>query len=359
MKREISSVDLHFIVKELQSLVGERIDQIYFTGKKDFIFQFRLKQGKCFLRITPDLIFETELKEIKEGKNDFVSILRKLIVGRKISKIEQCGSERLIKIQTDTLALYSYFFSSKDKILCDKNNNIIASTDPKKYKKEDGLIPEEKDLFKISIKEFKLILENIDKNLAKTLAIKLGIGGMYAEELCTLSKLNKEKQKLSDKEKEKVYNSLLELIKKEINPFVIYENNTPVDAIPFEIEKYKTYKKEQTESFNKAIARSKEFFELEIKSKQKNVIFEKEKHRLLTIKELQGKNFINIEKEAEQLHRSGELIYEKYQELKQLLDETTELRKKHSLNEIKDILKKKYKFVKDLNEKEKKVIVEI
>lgn len=359
MARELSSIDFHFLVKELQHLVGERIDQIYSVGKKDFIFQFRLNGVKEFLRITPNSVFIAKSKEIKECAEGFVSVLRKIISGKKITSIEQISSERLVKLETDKFIFYSYFFGNHDKILCDKNNSIIASTNPKKYRKDEKFNVEIKNNFTATIPEFNSFIEKIDKNLAKTLAINLGIGGMYAEEICQRAGIDKSKENLSDEEKEKLHTSFLELLKQKIDPFVVYENNIPLEAIPFEIKKYSSFEKKKEATFNEAVSTVIEFAEFEIKQKQKGLAYENEKERLLKIKDIQEKNLVSIEKDAQELQRAGEIIYEKYQEFKQIIDEANELRKTHSLKEIKELLKKKYTVVKDLEEKDKKILIEI
>ncbi len=357
--RELSSVDFHFLAKELQHFVGERIDQIYAVGKKDFVFQFRFKDGKQFLRIGPDFLFITKVKDIGEGKNDFVSFLRKVLSGRKIRAVEQVGSERLIRLKTDNTVFYSFFFKLKDKILCNRDDEIIASTNTREYKKGGKFLPDEKNNFAVPLALFKTLIEKIDKNIAKTLAINLGIGGFYAEEICMRAGISRDKENLSSAEEEKLYDAFSEILKSKTDAFVVYKNGIPVDAVPFEIRKYQSFKKEKTETFNDAVAVVVESTESQIKQKQKSFAYEQEKERLLKIKDIQGKNLAGVEKESGELQRTGEIIYEKYQELKQILDEAGELRKTHSFKEIKEILKKKHLIVKDLDEKEKKLMIEI
>lgn len=359
MKTEISSIEFGFLLKELNTLVGQRIDQIYSLEKKSILIQFRMIDGKLLLRISPDFFFITKTKKDSIDINtSFVTILRKYLNGKKIISIEQIGSERIIQIRAANFVLYIYFFGGKDKILCDKENTILASTNVKKFKKGEKLSFSDQNKFKISLDEFKKMIEEIDKNISKTLAIKLGVGGLYAEEICERAEINKLKEKITEKETEKLYNSFLSILNEKTNPKVIYEENIPKDAIPFEIKKYKNSKNEVVETFNEALRTVIEFHDLKIKKKQNLELYEKEKQKLLTIKQIQEENFKKIELESQELQKIGELIYDDYSNFKTIIDETNELRKKHSLKEIKEILKQKYKIVKDLNEKDKKILID-
>ena len=62
MKQELSSLDMKYIVKELQLLVGSRVDKIHQINKKKFIFKFYVtNQGKKVLKIIfPGLFHLTE-----------------------------------------------------------------------------------------------------------------------------------------------------------------------------------------------------------------------------------------------------------------------------------------------------------
>src|SRR3989338_8518179 len=54
MKQELSSLELHRIVAELQTLVGGRIDKIYQPEKGELLFQiYKQGHGKRVLRVMP------------------------------------------------------------------------------------------------------------------------------------------------------------------------------------------------------------------------------------------------------------------------------------------------------------------
>ena len=92
--KQLSSLELHFLVKELQPLIGKRIEKIYQLSKDEFMLQF---QGKQILRIIlPSLLFLTDTKPVAPEKpTDFCMVLRKYIQNSRITALEQLFSERI------------------------------------------------------------------------------------------------------------------------------------------------------------------------------------------------------------------------------------------------------------------------
>ena len=74
--------------------------------------------------------------------------------------------------------------------------------------------------------------------------------------------------------------------------------------------------------------------------------------------EKQEKSVKKLEKEIEENTKIGELMYNKYQLIEDVLNQINFARKKHSWKEIKDKLKG-HKVVKEINEKEGKIVIEI
>ena len=58
------------------------------------------------------------------------------------------------------------------------------------------------------------------------------------------------------------------------------------------------------------------------------------------------------------MREKGELIYHKYNLIKEVLDEINKASKKYSWKEIKEKLKE-HKIIKEVNEKERKIIIEL
>ena len=75
------------------------------------------------------------------------------------------------------------------------------------------------------------------------------------------------------------------------------------------------------------------------------------------IVEQQEKNIRKLEKEEQENREKAEFIYAHYQDINPLLSELKEIAKKHSWHDIKAKLKG-HKTIKEVNPKEKTVVVE-
>ena len=62
MKKELSSVELKYLVDEFQQLLDGKIDKIYQPAKKELLFSFHIPRiGKKMLRVNlPSFIWLTE-----------------------------------------------------------------------------------------------------------------------------------------------------------------------------------------------------------------------------------------------------------------------------------------------------------
>jgi len=65
-----------------------------------------------------------------------------------------------------------------------------------------------------------------------------------------------------------------------------------------------------------------------------------------------------LKKEGHEARQKGELIYHNYSLIKEILEEINKASKKYSWKEIKEKLKE-HKIIKEVNDKERKLIVEI
>ena len=125
--------------------------------------------------------------------------------------------------------------------------------------------------------------------------------------------------------------------------------------MPFRLQIYKDLREMPFETFNEAI---------DFAVRQDASMSEAETRHSREIKEVmriireQEENIKYFEEEIKENTIKGELFYNKYQQIDSILRELRRLREKHSWKEIKELLKES-KIVKEINEKEGKVTVEI
>ncbi len=359
-KKNISSFELTALINELQFLVKGKIPHLYHQEGQELLLQFHVpNKGKQLLKIIPGKwLCLTSLKESSIRPSGFSMLLRKYLDNAFVKSITQKDSERIIIFELEKkekFILIIELFSKGNIILTDENLIIIGVLEKQEWK-DRSVKPGEKYLFPTSAvnwktipeKEFITILQKSDKkNLATTLATDIGLGGVYAEEVCTRAGIDKNQlpTNVSISECKKVYASLQQMISllKKQQGFIYAEQITP-----FPLSNCTPLK--QTETYNEAIDALIPF--------QKASPYEK---KIKSMEYMIGEQEAAIIKQEEliiQNTKKGELIYEKYQPIKKLLEIVTEMKKTKKWDEIATELKKEKK-IQRVDLKTKKIVVEL
>ncbi len=366
MKTEITSLELHFLVREFQKIKKAKIDQIY-QERENFLFQlYDTKLGKLYLRIIlPSLIYLSETKR-KYKTDKFGLSLRKHINNSWIQKIEQVGFERILKFElsfkNSVYCLYVELFNPGNIILCNEGGKIVVA---KEYKSFGSRVLRPNKDYKYPKTEFNFLeidehglnklLEGSEKNsIVITLAVNLGLGGLYAEELCAIAEIDKKKSSLEKKEIIRLYNAIKEIRGKKISPGTYYEKNSVLEIVPFPLKQYETKKFEEKQTFSKAISEYNNIRLRKEKKKEKKNKYDKEKEKIEGIIKTQTKQIQGLKKSHKSNKEKGEAIYENYTKLEEIISEIRKVSPKDVEKKIKDIKK-----VKEYDQKTKTITVDI
>ena len=372
MKRQLSSIDLHYLIKELQALKDSRIGKIYQPEKEVIIFGlYKSNVGKKLLRIdVGKCIYILEEKEAYGEILGFGQFLRKHLDGHFLVDIGQIEPERIIKLtfkaKESTKYLYIEFIGKGNAMLCNEHDAIMNALEQHDYSAR-SIRPKLKYAYPMmaynifDLKENDLIemFKNSKKDsLVASLATELGLGGLYSEEACLSGNIDKSTnpKNINEKHIQSIFSSIRKIINKKIDPYVVFdENNNVIDIIPFDLSFYldKKYKKQKFEAFNEAVS----FFYSHFKE-IKETEFDKKLKSLKYVIEQQKQTIEQLRKDEKESREKGEFIYHKYNLIKEILDEINNASKKYSWKEIKEKLKE-HKMIKEVNEKERKVVVEI
>jgi predicted ribosome quality control (RQC) complex YloA/Tae2 family protein len=375
MKNEISSLELYYLIKELKVLEGSKIDRIYHqknTPKEMTISCHVTNQGKALLKmLLPGIILLDDTKDTADSPTGFGMMLRKYLEGSRIKNIEQKDFERVITITLETRTgteitpyyLIIELFSKGNIIFCDDKLQILNIVEEQTWKdrtlkrKETYIYPKAKiNTLKLGEQEFSEQLKSSDKeSLVKSLAIIFNLGGAYAEELCKNSKIEKDRQikTLTEKEYSTLYKNLILLLHEETAANAVEGN-----IFPFILESFKDKDIKKYPSFSEAIRENYDVIK-HIESKKginKNV------EKTQNIIDEQMKLLTECEEGYKENQLKGETIYEKYQEISEILRTVKEARTKYSWNAIKQKLNDNPEFkkiVKDIDEKNNSIIIEI
>lgn len=317
--RAFSTVDLFFMVKELQILIGGRIEKVYQTGNNVYISIYVSTKGKKLLRILPDKLWITKHKPEFNDLPDFAECLRRFLNNARIKEIIQIDSERIIKITTEKAdsSCFLYFeFFGKGNIILEKDNKIKAALTEKKWKDRTIRRGLEYQPPVKTINSFKITKNYLQErqsefpefNISKILATA-GFGKDYAIEICERAHVDY-KSKIVDLDK--IVKVIKEVIESDINPQVFYVDDKPFMAVPIPFISQKN-KSISTKTFSSAI----EIVEDVPASRD---IKQEEKDKYCRIISKQEDELIKLGKKSEEYKKKAEFIYEKYAEFKDILE---------------------------------------
>jgi len=213
------------------------------------------------------------------------------------------------------------------------------------------------NFFKLDSDKLKELF-NSDKPLVKKLASDLGFGGVYAEEICLLSGLDKEKVKLTNDNIKRIIETINKLVKKKIKPCIVYKDEKIKDITPFHLKTYVENKIDEFEDYNSAIdSVLAKGIQEEFKD-EKTSVYEKKAAKINKIIKIQQKKILNINEDIKGIEKKAELIYSNYDTVGDIIKTINDAVKKYSWEEIKEKLKD-HKVVSEVNSKDKKVVLEL
>jgi len=365
--KHLSAIEVQYITAELQYLVGARLDQVYQQAKKELIFQFHVRsKGRALLKVrVPYAAYLATNKATPPVNPGFCALLRKKLKNSTLKAVTQPGFERIIQLQFSSknghLDLIFELFS-KGNVILTQNRKIIAAAEKQSWSSRTVAVnesytlpPPVTDPRSLEDKQLQSLLKSTNKtDLVRFLALELSLGGLYAEEVCLLSGIDKKKipAAITITEVSKLLNALKKLLISKPSPSIILENNHPIDAVPVNMNYYKNHDKKEFKSYSEAL----EAFFLTTETKDSR--YDKEISRLQTIIDHQQSTILEAKNLAQKSSKTGELIYEHYQEVKLLLETVNNLRKSKGWLAVKQ-LKKSNKKLKSIDDKTGKIVVDL
>lgn len=369
MDFQVSAFDLHFIVRELREhLIDARIDKFYQPDKKEILMNVHVPgKGKHMLKINlPKVLYLTEYKEeMPQQPLHFCVVLRKYLGGAFLREINQLGFERILDFVFDCKDgkkhLVLEFFSKGNAFLTDENYVIKSLIEPQKWKDrtlrgnvEYEYPKRDHNPLTIEFDSFTKVIDESDKeSIVKTLALDLGLGGKYAEEVCFRAGLDKDQYYSEEKEKKALYDALAEVKDETIAAYSDVKSISPIVFKSIEKKEVKEHK-----SFNSALDEVLAGQLIQNAHDRKVAPFEKKKKQFEKQIAQQEQQIAKLEKDSVDFQEKGELIYNNYTKIDPILSDLKEIIKKYSQKEIKEKLKD-HPVIKEINFKEKTVQLEL
>lgn len=360
MKDDITAIELHHLVLELQALVGAKVDKIYQPEKYSLLFQLhKTGLGKQLLRILiGKLIYLTSKKGDQPQKlPGYCAFLRKYLGGARIEAIEQLESERIVALRFDTRdgrrTLYIEFFTRGNAIFCDENDVIMSPLDTKVWadrtikKGEKYVYPKlQINLFDLNKEGFVSIIANTkQESLVKCLASEIGMGGAYAEEACHRATVEKNAvpNDLATGQVSLLFDAITEIVGEKTKPVIVRKKDGSIKTItPFALQIHRSQSGltlESCETYNSAFDSTLTPALTSKKEQAEEKVQETKEQKSRNIINAQRKQVRNMERQIDLEQNKGELIYSNFQLIDELIKQVREARKTMSWKEIKEKLK--------------------
>ncbi len=359
MKRALTSLDIYVIVNEIQDLIGSFVDKIYQISRNEIVIKINNKntnQKENIYVKNGEFLCITQKKFTTPKKpSTFAMTARKYLINGKISGISQLKFDRIIKLKISKkegeYSLIFELFTNGNILLLNPNNKIILPLFVQRWahrtlKPNETYIPPptQENPFDLTLEKFTKIMKSSKKDVVRTLATYVNLGGSYAEEICSRADIDKNTKiiDLNSESTKKLYYELkkfLNLFKeKNLQPVYVKENNKIIDILPLKFQNYGNIDFIEIDNFNKGLE---EFISIpKFLDKEKNVFQEKiqKLQRQLDKQQLIIEDYKNkiIEKKSE-----GDILYLNFQECKDILDDVS------NVLELKD----KKENIKEINQK--------
>ncbi|MBU7018827.1 MAG: NFACT family protein [Theionarchaea archaeon] len=305
-----SSFDVYEMVKELQDIVGMGVNIVYQIGSDIRIKLFG--KGRKDLVITNEAFYITRYpRKAPQKPTGFAMQIRKYVKGTFLYQINQVNFDRIVEFgfgyNNEILYTIVGELFGKGNIILRDQDEIIGVLRKEKwrdrilYPHQPYKYPPSRLSIDIPFEEF--VKLNIETE--KDLAVTFNFGKLYAREIFLRSKSESAKD---------LYEAMHSFEKK--------ANIANTDVVPYDLLAYKEYEKKYFPSFTEAVD---EFYKPVIQE------IETEEDRILHSQEEALKEF---EARKEEYATCGNLIYENYGLVHNILQTLLDARKKYEWEDI-------------------------
>jgi predicted ribosome quality control (RQC) complex YloA/Tae2 family protein len=279
-KRELTSVDLAALERELSTYVGAGFEKAYLYP--DDTVRFRLRHydhGRVellvdvrdpkHLRVAP----AEHVPDAPERPPDFAMMLRNRLEGAELAAVSQFEFDRIVELRferdTDSTTVVAELFGDGNLSVLDATGAVVDSLETVRLKSRTvapGAQYEFPDArfnpLSVDRDGFGARLRDSDTDVVRTLATRLNFGGLWAEELCTRAEVPKtiDIAEVTDDQLDALYREVERLIEMldvaDFDPRVYYESENdrrPVDVTPVGMAERAALDSDLFDTFNGAL----------------------------------------------------------------------------------------------------------
>jgi len=377
--KQISAMDLHYLIRDFQVLINGRVQNFYKDGSLFYMQLYVRGKGHLYLvnDISQSIFMSSEKKESKI-LDHFVKYLRKHLRNGFVREIIQIPAERILKVVIETKTdqgelkkftlLYELFANGNVLLL---EGDIIKSTIiHRKFKDREILVnreyklPPKNDFVICEIDENKLFaaLKESEMPISVFLAVKFGLGGKYSGEICKRCNIENGilTTEINNQDVKKILSVIGEIFNFENSANCLIDDNGKLkDFYPFEFKSVSgEFKK--FGSFNDAIQTY--FNQGVIEEDKREKEFEKELNKLRVRLKKQEVQLDQVQKDYEKFNGFGNIVYNNYSQIDELLNSINKAAKEKGWEHVVEVVKgnpELSKVVKKLDYKNNKIVLDI
>lgn len=336
MKKAMSNVDVAALVEELRDrLLGGFVGKAYQqSADKIWLTVQSPKEGRLDLLLEAGKRLHITHKERPASKTppQFPTMLRNNLSGGRIVDISQHDFDRVVEFAVERGGGRNYLivelFPKGSMVLLDESRRILTMLRKMIYRGQKMAAGEmylsytgQQDPRTVSVESLSSMLAASGQDLIRTIVRGLNMGGTYGEEVCLRAGVEKNRPAayLLPEEIERINQALKEVFADQtLDPHIVLKDGGPWDVLPRPLKIYEGLERKRYATFSDALD---DFFVEE----EKEAVKQSPLDRRI---EVQRKAIEEFEAKEQELIKKGELVYQRYGEIEQLLKVVKDARDK-------------------------------
>ncbi len=332
----MSSFDISAVVREMQPLVGGRIEKVYHPSLDQLVLSTKIpgeKKSFIHFKVGRWLYLSDKGLESPGPPSDFAMMLRKRITNARITNIKQQGFDRIVAIELDKedghFDLVLEMFGDGNVILVEKGT-IVQPLTSHTWKHRDVRArkpflfpPPVPDPMIMSKEDLLSLVWASDTDIVRTLATKMNMGGKYSEEICARTGLDKN-TKARDIDTDGADRILEEVrgFRSDIDQtgrgYIYRKFGTPEDVTPVRMIIYRDLEIEEQESYSQAVESYIPRIPPPVKAKPKESVLEEE--RLKRKLSQQEAAVIKLQEDVRKTQELGDFLFANYADVAKTIE---------------------------------------
>lgn len=359
MERVLTGLELRAIIQELNKLVGSHLNKIHQPNSKTLLLGFRKKGGDKFtVKVDSGVGVFLSSHDYKTGEipPSFCMFLRKHLMNASLLGIQQKGVERVVEFRLSSKegekSLICELFSQGNFILTDKDYIILNLAVNKSVKdrtlkkgQKYAYPPERFNALELTQTALLSALKKWgDHKVVQMIASGIGLGGVYAEEVCLRTGIKKDTpcSKLSEADGKKLFTGIQKLlgeIDKSSIGYIYFKDGSPHDISPISLKSLSDFDVKKVASFNEAVDVLFASAEGARIKKEKSASYEKKLQSLKQRLEIQKRSLEDYREKWKENQRIADEVYNNYQTISNILDKIGGARRVgYSWEEIQNVI---------------------